>query len=237
MLPFIKRKWKTQMKFNLKRTSKLIILASLLLSTKAFANTCQKLFSEAPYLKELSESIVINSSNTEKYSYILENFLQKDIGVSILKKDVHEIDADPISVAVHKASQFKNIEAIVITEDTALHIEGENIGIHVRWYADRIHEFIGKKAVWQSTMSFLYEGKVYVFSSKVPGKIVSPKREPTSPGFTHYFQPKGANANFNEVRHIVKHNPRLLNALKILKGQYEVHEPIYDWNGPWQKED
>lgn len=215
----------------------LLFLSLLFTHSEVFASACKKVFSEAPYLSELSQSLVINSSNTEKYSYILSSFLKEEIGVSILKKDVHEIDADPISVAVHKASQFKNIEAIVITEDTALHIEGENVGIHVRWFADRIHEFIGKKAVWQSTMSFLYNNKVYVFSSKVAGKIVSPKKQPNSPGFTHFFQPRGASDSFNQVKHIVKYNPRLLNTLKILKGQYEIHEPIFDWNGPWQRED
>ena len=56
---------------------------------------------------------------------------------------MREIVADPLSVVIHKASQLGEY---VIVEDTSLDIEGEQVGINVKWMLDSLTNCIGKKA-------------------------------------------------------------------------------------------
>lgn len=100
----------------------------------------------------------------------------------MLQKDVREIVADPLSVVIHKASQLGEY---VIVEDTSLDIEGEQVGINVKWMLDSLTNFIGKKALWNVYLailvefSFVYyiqiEGKVHIYRGQIIGKIVNPR--------------------------------------------------------------
>ena len=65
---------------------------------------------------------------------------------------MREIVADPLSVVIHKASELGEY---VIVEDTSLDIEGEQVGINVKWMLDSLTDFIGKKALWNVYLAIL----------------------------------------------------------------------------------
>ena len=57
-----------------------------------------------------------------------------------------------MSVAIHKASQLGEY---VISEDTSLDIEGEQVGINVKWMMNELPKFVGKRAVWTVYLAIL----------------------------------------------------------------------------------
>lgn len=63
-----------------------------------------------------------------------------------------EIVSDPLSVAIHKASQLGEY---VIVEDTSLDIEGEQVGINVKWMMNSLTNFVGKRALWNVYLAIL----------------------------------------------------------------------------------
>lgn len=69
-----------------------------------------------------------------------------------MQKDIKEIVADPLSVAIHKASQLGDY---VIVEDTSLDIEGEQVGINVKWMMNSLPNFVGKRALWNVYLAIL----------------------------------------------------------------------------------
>lgn len=60
--------------------------------------------------------------------------------------------SDPLSVAIHKASQLGEY---VISEDTSLDIEGEQVGINVKWMMKELPKFVGKRALWNVYLAVL----------------------------------------------------------------------------------
>ena len=60
--------------------------------------------------------------------------------------------SDPLSVAIHKASQLGEY---VISEDTSLDIEGEQVGINVKWMMQELPKFVGKRALWNVYLAVL----------------------------------------------------------------------------------
>lgn len=68
------------------------------------------------------------------------------------QRDVREIVADPLSVAIHKASQLGEY---VIIEDTSLDVEGEKVGVNVKWMMSSLSSFVGKRAHWNVFLAIL----------------------------------------------------------------------------------
>ncbi len=71
----------------------------------------------------------LNTSNPGKLKEFERLFGQHGASLQTTYVDLEEIDADPITVAVHKASQ---LEEGVIIEDTSLEIEGADVGMNIR---------------------------------------------------------------------------------------------------------
>ena len=65
---------------------------------------------------------------------------------------MREIVADPLLVAIHKASQLGEY---VIIEDTSLDVEGEQVGVNVKWMMDSLSSFVGKRANWNVYLAVL----------------------------------------------------------------------------------
>ena len=63
----------------------------------------------------------------------------------------------------------------VIVEDTSLDIEGEDVGINVKWALNDLHQYIGKKATHITLLATRIGPEVLVFEGKVEGTIVEPK--------------------------------------------------------------
>jgi XTP/dITP diphosphohydrolase len=134
-------------------------------------------------------SIRVNTSNRVK----LEEF-RKYFGtdISIEQKDLQEPNSDPITVVRYKASQFEN----VLIDDTSLDIEGESVGVNIRWVLPRLKTLIGRRATFVSLLGIQSNGKVFVFKGEVSGRIVEPKGE--NIGFLAYFLPDGASRTLGE---------------------------------------
>lgn len=144
--------------------------------------------------------------------------------------DLKEIQADPISVVVHKAAQAGEE---VLVEDTSLEIEGAAIGINVRWMLDHLSELIGKKAVWRVLLAYLKNKTVYVYEGKTEGMIVSPRGEGGF-GFDPVFLPHGSEQTLAEAKSLqVDARAKAVSALFEQKPLIAL-PPITDWKGPWQ---
>lgn len=79
-------------------------------------------------------------------------FANYGINLDATHREIREIVSDPLSVAIHKASQLGEY---VISEDTSLDIEGEQVGINVKWMMNELPKFVGKRAVWNVYLAIL----------------------------------------------------------------------------------
>lgn len=146
--------------------------------------------------------------------------------------DLKEIDADPLTVVVHKASQ---VEENVLVEDTSLEIEGADVGIRVRWLLEHLNDFVGRKALWKVLLAYRVDGQVRVYQGVTQGEIVFPKGSGGF-GFDPVFQPDG------EVFTLAQSKPDSVNArVKAVEALFnnqlhQTHPAIVDWKGPWQTE-
>jgi len=168
--------------------------------------------------------------NKDKFNEFRDLSAQADIELIGVWRDLEEIDADPLTVIVHKASQ---VDEGVLVEDTSLDILGANVGIHIRWALDNLNEYTTKKAVWTVLIAQRKGDTVYVYRGQVSGTIVSPKG--VGFGFDPYFLPDGSTTTLAEAK------PQRLNARAIAFQAYLDRDPfaemppITEWNGAWQK--
>ena len=179
-------------------------------------------------LEVKSFPIQINTSNQVK----LEEF-KRYLGPNIViqREDMKEPDADCITIVRYKASQFHN----VLIDDTSLEIEGEDVGVNVKWLLQTLHQHIGKKAKFVSLLGIRkLDDFVYIFKGEVEGTIVLPRGK--AYGFLHFFQPDGTNKTLAEelpdqfnARYYAVRN--FLNNVVFLKS-----EPLLEWTGVFQNQ-
>jgi XTP/dITP diphosphohydrolase len=174
-----------------------------------------------------SKSYKINTSNKDK----LAEF-KKYLGREVLSEtlDLPEPDTDAIQVIVYKASQFNE----VLVDDTSLEIEGENIGINVKWMLDSLQNYIGKRASFRCLVGIHIADQVYVFEGKIPGTIVEKKLGPFGFGFLPYFKPDNAKQTLAEdlPDHL---NARYFAVMDFLQNRpHQVCNPIFHWSGKFQ---
>lgn len=176
----------------------------------------------------------LNTSNPSK-KRDFEDLFKRFGGVEIRKiteVDLAEIDADPIKVVVHKASQ---LEEGVIVEDSSFDVEGAKIGVNVRWLIDNLKNLKGRKATLRTLIAFKVEKRVFVFEGKVNGQVVDP-RGPVVKGFyiNPYFQPEGRDKTLAEHSDDDV-NPRAIAVRNLLSRKYlAAEDEISSWNGNWQ---
>lgn len=172
----------------------------------------------------------INTSNLGKYKECKRLFAEKGVGIEATHLDLKEIDADPIKVIAHKASQ---VDEHVIVEDTSLDVDGASFGVNIRWLLEHLTDFIGRKALWTVLFAYHDNQQVYIFKGTVEGKIVS-RRGENGFGFDPFFQPNGSVFTLSESK-TDPFNARAKAIHQLLDGNiYQVHPLIRDWNGPWQ---
>lgn len=173
-----------------------------------------------------------NPAKTKNYKKIFSYMRLPVINYSAI--DLREIDADPIDVIVHKASQFTMPGVIV--DDASLYIQGANVGINVKWLIRDLPKYIGKEAKFITLLAFRHQEQIYVFQGEIKGTIVEP-RGVSIKGFEFdpYFQPLGKDQTLAEnLRNEV--NPRFF-AVKAVKDWqvYATRQPILNWKGRWQR--
>lgn len=172
----------------------------------------------------------LNTSNAGKYAEFKRLFAQYGHDIETTHFDLDEIDADPIQVVAHKASQ---LEENIIVEDTSLEVEGASVGINVRWLLDHLQDYEGHKATWTVLLAFQQDHQVYIYQGIVTGTIVAPKGN-TGFGFDPVFLPDGAEATLAEAKPD-EVNARAKAVEALISGDvWAIHPVITDWDGPWQ---
>jgi XTP/dITP diphosphohydrolase len=173
----------------------------------------------------------LNTSNPGKFAELKRLFAQNGSDLEASHFDLEEIDADPIQVIAHKASQLAEN---VIVEDTSLDIEGASIGINIRWLLDHMSEYKGRKAQWTVLLGFRQGSEIYIYKGSQAGTIVLPKGEGGF-GFDPLFLPDGATQTLAEFK------PDTINARAkaveaLIKGNIYIKHPLIEkWEGLWQK--
>ncbi|MFI5344657.1 MAG: non-canonical purine NTP pyrophosphatase [Chlamydiales bacterium] len=183
-----------------------------------------------PLNVQMSNLWKMNTSNAGKLEEYKQLFAKHGFDLSASTMDIREIDADPLLVVVHKASQMNEM---VLIDDTALHIEGEEIGIHIRWLLSHLANYIGKSAEWIVFLAYRKENKVHIYQGMVKGKIVPPQGEGGF-GFDAMFLPNGSEKTLAQGK------PDEINARAMAVQALIKNEPIAilptmnQWEGAWQ---
>lgn len=176
---------------------------------------------------------ILNTSNQGKMSEFQRLFAQHGITLTFQQIDLEEIDSDPVTVVVQKASQMKEG---VLVEDTSLDIQGLSVGIHVRWLLHHLSECVGKKALWRTLLAHKKKGLIYVYEGIIHGSIVQSKGKGGF-GFDPFFLPDKANATLAESKpDTVNARAKAVEAF-IQNRSLAVVSPITHWEGSWQLKD
>lgn len=182
--------------------------------------------------KVLPKEWQLNTSNSRKLEELRRLFAKYDISLNATSIDLKEIDADPLTVITHKASQLPER---VLVEDTSLDIEGLDIGVNLRnkfhWLTQHADLCIGKKATWTVVLAYKEGDNIYLYEGKVRGIIINPQDQ-KSVGFD--FLPEGAEHTYSDARpeHFY---PRALAIKAFIEQQPTTIRPVIDeWHGSWQ---
>lgn len=175
----------------------------------------------------------INTSNPGKFEEFKRLFAIYGAELEASHVDLREVDADPVTVVAHKASQLG--EGIVI-EDTSLDIEGASVGVNVRWLLDHLSEYAGRRAEWTVLLALRKGDKILIYKGTIFGTIVKPKGD-SGFGFDPVFQPDGTDKTLAESKPDSV-NARAKAVEALIKGDvWRTHPVIEKWEGPWQHDD
>lgn len=173
----------------------------------------------------------LNTSNLSKYEEFKRFFTEHGCTLEATHIDLKEIDADPIMVAAHKASQ---LDEGILVDDSLLDVEGGTFGIHIRWLLDHLADYEGRKAEWTVLLAFHQGNEVLIYKGSVSGRIVKP-RGPEGFGFDPVFLPDGASHTLAEKKEN-RFNARAKAVEALMAKQiWKVHPIIEKWDGPWQE--
>jgi XTP/dITP diphosphohydrolase len=172
----------------------------------------------------------LNTSNPGKFEEFKRLFAAHGHTLEMTHIDLDEIDADPIKVVAHKASQM---EEDVIVEDTSLEVEGADVGVNVRWLLEHLSQYEGKKAIWTTLLAFHKDGTVFIYQGQISGILVKPIHL-GGYGFDSVFLPDGATETLAQAKpdHV---NARAIAVDALIHHKaFAEHPVIKTWNGPWQ---
>jgi XTP/dITP diphosphohydrolase len=173
----------------------------------------------------------LNTSNLNKFEEFKRLFAQYGCRLEVTHEDLKEIDADPLTVIAHKASQ---VEENVLVEDTSLEVEGASIGIHVRWLLEHLSEYMDRQAHWKVLLAYRRGNKVCVYKGSISGTIVEP-RGASDFGFDSIFLPNGAAETLAESKPD-QFNARAKAVEALMQNKVWMTSPVItEWEGPWQR--
>lgn len=173
----------------------------------------------------------LNTSNAGKLKEFQRLFAKYGVTLSSTAFDLDEIDADPISVVAHKASQLNEL---ILIEDTSLDIEDASVGVNVRWLIDHLDEYIGRKAVWTVLLAYRIDNDIFIYKGEVKGLIVSSNGSQGF-GFDPVFLPNNSDQTLAESKPDEVNARALAVDALMTKELFTVVKAIYDWDGPWQE--
>lgn len=182
-------------------------------------------------LLEVNSSVLrLNTSNVGKLEEFRRLFLQVGLDLEASSVDLAEIDADPISVVVHKAS---HVDEGVLIEDTSLDIDGADVGVNIRWLIDNLEQLEGCEARWTCLLAQRVGDMVYVYEGQVTGTIVQ-KRGDGGFGFDPYFLPHGRELTLAQAKPDDVNARALAVDAFVFRQVMTSADPIFDWDGGWQ---
>lgn len=174
----------------------------------------------------------LNTANPGKCKEYQALFAKHDISLETTHIDLKEIEADHLTVAVHKASQ---LDEHVLIEDTTLDIEGADVGINVRWLLDHLPSYAGRRAIWSVLLAYREGNQVYLYKGSISGTIVPP-RGTKGFGFDPVFLPDGAQETLAEAKPD-NVNARAQAVSALLESRvWQTRPAITNWSGPWQNQ-
>jgi XTP/dITP diphosphohydrolase len=180
---------------------------------------------------EMKRQLILNTSNAGKLQEFERLFAQYGITITVQRRDLHEIDADPVTIVVHKASQ---LQEDVLVEDTSLEIEGTLVGTNIRWVLNDMPHYVGRKAKWRTLLAYREGDLVHVFEGQIEGTIVQPRGEEGF-GFDPFFLPNNSSLTLAEAKSdAVNARAKAVEAFVHAQHHSVVHS-ISQWNGPWQE--
>ena len=190
-----------------------------------FADVTEKLLELCKHSK-----IVLNTSNKYKIADYREWFPN----LQATGLDLQEPDADPITVIRYKASQFDDG---VLVEDSSLDVEGENVGVNIKWMCSHMERFINKRARSVSLLAYKKGNRIHIFRGEVSGKIVAKDGKCSSKGgFDPIFLPDGATKTLYDAKPL-QYNARWYSTAKFIMGQSDAVADILPvWPGKMQNE-
>lgn len=172
----------------------------------------------------------LNTSNKNKLEEFKRLFALHGYRLEATCIDLKEVNADPLIVIAHKASQ---VEENVLVEDTSLEIEGVSIGIHVRWLLDHLAEYVDHQAYWKVLLAYRVGNTIFVYKGEISGMIVKPRGE-SNFGFDPIFLPNGATFTLAESKPN-QFNARAQAVEALIQNKIWITCPVIQkWEGPWQ---
>ncbi|MCB9336246.1 MAG: hypothetical protein H6586_08860 [Flavobacteriales bacterium] len=179
---------------------------------------------------------ILNTSNQGKLKEFQSLFAKFQHQMTNTNDDLDEADADPITVIVQKASAVNHGHGGVIVEDTSLDIDGEDVGVNIRWLLSNLSQFEGKKATWRVLLAFREKNLVFIAQGIVHGTIVNPKGN-NGFGFDPFFLPNGTNTTLAQNKP-EEFNARAKAVENLMKHNFFAIKPAIDnWDGPMQHSD
>jgi XTP/dITP diphosphohydrolase len=173
----------------------------------------------------------LNTSNLGKFEEFKSLFALYGSQIEATHIDLPEIDATPLQVIAHKASQ---LDENIIVDDTSLEVEGVAIGVNIRWLLQHLAQYAGHRAEWTALLAVRQANEIYIYQGAQKGSIVLPQGQ-AGFGFDAYFLPEGATQTLAESKPHA-YNARAKAVESLLKGNFHAKHPILtQWNGPWQE--
>lgn len=189
---------------------------------------------------------LITETNLNNYKLVTSNINKlkefQRFGIRKLSieagRDLKEVLSSDIDVIIYKALEAGTHR---ICEDTSLSVEGESIGVNIRWLLSEIPKLAGKKADWKVLLGLNDGSNIKIFEGVISGTLISPKIiHSDSFGFDPFFIPNGINKSLYElekegkkdnfsarriaVNNLLKDNPIktiLIKNIKPWKGDYQ----------------
>lgn len=151
--------------------------------------------------------------------------------------DLPEVDADPITVILHKSLAAG---ANTMVEDTSLHVEGAEVGVNVRWLMDNLPTYNGNKATWEVLIGVNTGEEILVYRGVVDGVITDRFSDPVGFGFDCRFIPNGETLTLYELDEAGRKDD--FSARKAVVEQWQAGNAevsvkiseIQEWEGAYQ---
>lgn len=202
-----------------------------------------RLFNEVNMLSRImnySPPVVnINTSNVGKMYEYGRVFWEHGRGTNFTNIDVREPDADQTTVLSYKAhAVYCQLGKSTWVEDTALFIDGADVGVNVRWLLNTIDKHNGKNASFDVMMGRYVPDKniVEIYTGRVAGTIGKFAGKGGF-GFDAYFYPTD-----NPTKSLAESKPDRVNARWhvvqeiVTHGSYTTVDAVKSWDGEWQNE-